>query len=191
MFDGTFVDKNGDKSLFCLDNYKFLLDAPFKISNQCCHIMKRNISDMFSLRNHIFPLVATMADESYTRRVNWMQYGCDLGNKLKPISFWTEQDIFEYIVRYNLPYSECYGEIVKDKNGKYYTTKCDRTGCMFCLYGIQLERNPNRMERMKETHPKMYDFCMKPVDRGGLGLKDVIDWMNENNTNNNRKRIRY
>ena len=33
---------------------------------------------------------------------------------------------------------------------------------------------------MKETHPKQYNYIMKPWDEGGLGFKDVIDWMNEN-----------
>lgn len=37
-----------------------------------------------------------------------------------------------------------------------------------------------RFERMKITHPKQYEWIMKPWDAGGLGYKSVIDWINEN-----------
>lgn len=60
------------------------------------------------------------------------------------------------------------------------TTGCSRTGCMFCGYGCHLEKTPNRFEKMKETHPKQYDYIMRPVDEGGLGYKEIIDWINEN-----------
>lgn len=60
-----------------------------------------------------------------------------------------------------------------------HTTGCERTGCMFCGYGCHLEKNPNRFEKMKVTHPKQYEYIMKPVKEGGLGYKDAIDWINE------------
>lgn len=67
------------------------------------------------------------------------------------------------------------------------TTGCDRTGCMFCGYGCHLEKSPGRFERMKITHPKQYEYIMKPWDEGGLGFKEVIDWINEHGNLN----IRY
>lgn len=36
--NGTAVDKNGDKSKYNIPQYKFLLDAPFRISHKCCCI---------------------------------------------------------------------------------------------------------------------------------------------------------
>lgn len=30
---------------------------------------------------------------------------------------------------------------------------------------------------MKETHPKIYDFCMKPIENGGLGMDEVLDYI--------------
>lgn len=60
------------------------------------------------------------------------------------------------------------------------TTGCDRTGCMFCGYGCHLEKPGNgRFERMKLTHPKQYDYIMRPREQGGLGYKEIIDWINE------------
>ena len=59
------------------------------------------------------------------------------------------------------------------------TTGAGRTGCFACLFGIQLEKEPNRLQRMKVTHPKLYKWLMKPEEEGGMGYKDKIDWINE------------
>jgi hypothetical protein len=64
------------------------------------------------------------------------------------------------------------------------TTGVNRTGCMFCGYGCHLEKSPNRFERMKETHPKQYNYIMKPVSDGGLGYKEIVDWINEHGNMN-------
>ena len=66
-----------------------------------------------------------------------------------------------------------------DDKGKYYTTGCDRTGCVFCGYGCHI-KGDNRFERLQQTHPKLYDFCMKPIKDGGLGMKEVLDYINAN-----------
>lgn len=39
---GEVKDKNGNKSAYNTDKYKYLLDAPFKISDKCCDIMKKD-----------------------------------------------------------------------------------------------------------------------------------------------------
>lgn len=93
------------------------------------------------------------------------------------MSFWTEQDVLEYIHRFNIPYASVYGDIVIDDNGKYQTTGVQRTGCMYCMFGVQREKEPNRFQRMKITHPKIYEYCMKPMDEGGLGLAEVLDFI--------------
>ena len=42
---------------------------------------------------------------------------------------------------------------------------------MFCMYGLHCEKNgETRFDKMKQTHPKQYDYCMNQ-----LGLKTVID----------------
>lgn len=95
----------------------------------------------------------------------------------QPLSFWTEQDILEYIKKYNLPYAPVYGEIIQDNKGKWQTTKCNRTGCVFCMYGCHLEKEPNRFQSLKITHPKLWQYCMKPMSEGGLGLKEVLEFI--------------
>lgn len=89
-----------------------------------------------------------------------------------PIGFWTEQDILEYIKTRDLDYAGVYGEIIEDENGKLSTTGVERTGCMFCMFGVNYDEHPNRFERMKITHPKQYRYCIED-----LGLNRVLDYI--------------
>ena len=83
----------------------------------------------------------------------------------------------EYIDRYNLNYASVYGDIVKNDDDKYETTGCNRTGCVFCGFGCHLEKEPNRFQRLKETHPKLWEYCMRDWDNGGLGMKNVLEYI--------------
>lgn len=161
--------KYGDRWL--LKRWDYLLDAPFNISNQCCNVMKKNTAKAYEKQAGTKPFVATMACESQLRQAAWLKHGCNAfdANRQQstPMAFWTEQDVLKYIHDYNIPYAECYGDIIVDGNGKYKTTKCDRTGCVFCGFGAHLEKEPNRFQRLKETHPQLYDYCMRPWNRGG------------------------
>jgi 3'-phosphoadenosine 5'-phosphosulfate sulfotransferase (PAPS reductase)/FAD synthetase len=94
----------------------------------------------------------------------------------RPLSFWTENDILQYIQTYDVSYCSIYGNIVP-VGGGLATTGAERTGCMFCGFGCHREKEPNRFQTMKETHPKIYDFCMKPIENGGLGMDEVLDYI--------------
>ena len=39
--NGELLDKNGNKSIYNCEKWKFLLEAPFLISNKCCNVMKK------------------------------------------------------------------------------------------------------------------------------------------------------
>lgn len=180
---GLLLNKNGEKSAYNCQKYEYLLDAPFKISEQCCNVMKKKPTKVYEKETGRKPFIGTMAQESRLRQTSWFQNGCNAFEKgrptSKPLSFWTEQDVLEYIVTFNLPYASIYGEILQDENGKYYTTGAKRTGCMFCMFGMSQDGCPNRFEKMKETHPRQYSYCMKSVEEGGLGLSKVLDFMGE------------
>lgn len=158
------------------EKWVYLKDAPFKIGEQCCDVMKKRPFQKYGKETGRKPYVGTMACESELREKEWKVNGCNaFDNKKpqsKPLSFWTEQDILEYIVKYELEYAPVYGEIKQDENGKWYTTGEKRTGCMFCMFGCHLEKEPNRFQRMKETYPRQYDYCMNK-----LGLKEVLDYI--------------
>ena len=159
--------------------WQFMINAPFLISDKCCDVMKKKPAKIYERETSKHPIIGTMASESEQRRSNWLLYGCNAFGKTRPtsnpMSFWTEQDVLQYIKIFNIPIASVYGDIVKE-NGKLKTTGCDRTGCMFCMYGCHLEKEPNRFQRMKETHPKIYEYCMRDWETGGLGLKRVLDY---------------
>ena len=149
-------------------------------------------------------ITGQMAEESRLRTQKWLQTGCN-GFEMKspisnPMSFWTEQDVLRYIKENNIQIASVYGDIVADygeemegqidfsdlglteDNRSLKTTGCSRTGCMYCGFGCYLEKaGEGRFERMKITHPKQYEYIMKPWEQGGLNYKEVIDWINENN----------
>ena len=192
--------------------YKFFLNAPFEISAACCDVMKKAPIKKYAKETNRVAITGQMAEESHLRTQKWLKYGCNAFECKDPISnplsFWTEQDILKYIKEKNLKICSVYGDIVVDyssedqlngqldfsdiglmsDNRKLKTTGCKRTGCMFCGYGCHMEKpGEGRFEKMKETHPKLYDYIMRPKDQGGLNYKEVIDWINENGNLN----IRY
>ena len=159
----------------------YLVDAPFKISDHCCDAMKKQPNRQYTRETGRHPILGTLASESIARRNEWMRTGCNLFDSTepmcKPLSIWTDNDILEYIVRFNIPYCPLYGEIIKDKKGNWLTTGIHRTGCIFCAFGVQNDKCPNRFQQLKETHPKIWEYCMRPWDSGGLGMKEVLDYI--------------
>lgn len=162
--------------------WAYLVDAPFKVSDWCCDVMKKQPMHKYQKETGLHPIIGTLAEESIMRRNEWMRTGCNAfeGKEpiSKPLSFWTEQDILEYIQKYEVPYCPLYGDIVADKKGKLTTTGIDRTGCIFCMFGVHLEKEPNRFQQLKISHPKIWEYCLKPWDQGGLGMKEVLDYLN-------------
>ena len=173
--------KDGKRSPYDKHKYGYLLDAPFKVSDNCCKIMKKDTAHKYGKQTGRKPILATMASESQMRKTAWLKNGCNAFDSKRPISqpmsFWTEQDVLKYLSITEIPYAPVYGDIVQDINGKYHTTKCDRTGCVFCGFGCHLEKEPTRFQRLKVTHPKLWNYCMKPWDEGGLGMKEVLDYI--------------
>lgn len=172
--NSDYVKKYG--SHFCLAKWNYLKDSDIKISSQCCRIMKKTPAKKFEKESGLKPFIATMAAESNLRKQEYIKKGCNSFESKRPAStplgFWTEQDILQYLVENNLPYCSVYGEIKQDKNGKYYTTGAKRTGCMFCMFGVHNEKSPNKFELMRETHPKLHDYCINK-----LGCGRVLDFI--------------
>lgn len=209
-FNGTYTSRNGKKNAFGIEKYKYLLDAPFLCSHKCCDVMKKQPAKEYGKSTGRMPIIGTLANESRLRYQKWLKHGCngffEKTPTSKPLSFWTEQDILHYIKRFSVPYCTAYGEIcvkqpenvekgqinIIDFLGCYEpedvleTTGCDRTGCIFCMFGCHLEKEPNRFQRLKQTHPRQYEYCInggEMVDgkwqpsKEGLGLGKVLDYI--------------
>lgn len=105
----------------------------------------------------------------------WLKHGCNAYESetptSQPMSFWTEQDVLQYIVDNDLEICSVYGDIVSiDEDGMEYDaslgcgelkcTRCPRTGCVFCGFGAHLDKEP-RFIRLRETHPRLYEYCIR------------------------------
>ena len=210
QFNGTYVSKNGKTNLYNLEKWKFILDADFDVSHMCCNVMKKKPSKAYEKETGRKAIIGTLASESLVRKQQWLVNGCNAFDKgrptSQPLSFWTEQDILHYIKKYDVPYCSVYGDIVVDfadedfadqmniidylgeyePEDKLKTTGCDRTGCIFCMFGCHLEKEPNRFQRLKETHPRQYQHCIGGGEmingkwqpsKEGLGLGKVLDYI--------------
>lgn len=160
-------------SAFNKGKWEFLLDAPFLISEQCCDELKKKPMKKYQKETGKVPFIATMANEGQLRQQRYLQTGCNAYNlgKSQPLGFWTEQDILQYIKQYNLEICSVYGDVIEE-NGKLTLTGERRTGCIFCTFGCHLEKSPNRFQRLKNTHPKQYNYCMN-----NLGLDEVLNYI--------------
>lgn len=192
------------------EKWMHLIDAPFPISEKCCDVMKKSPAKKYGKETGRKPIIGTLASESRLRYRKWLKNGCNAFEKgnpsSQPLSFWTDQDILHYIKKHNVPYCPVYGEIqVKppenteagqinlidylecyEPEDTLETTGCDRTGCIFCMFGCHLEKEPNRFQRLKETHPRQWEYCIgggEMVDgkwqpsKEGLGLGKVLDYI--------------
>jgi len=157
--------------------WRFLVDAPFKISDHCCDVMKKQPAIEYATRTGSKPFIGVMAWESNMREREYLKNGgCNAFSYKRPVSmplgFWTEQDVLAFLKYYDVPHASVYGKIEEDGAGNLYTTGERSTGCMFCMLGVHLEKEPNRFQRMRRTHPKQWSYCMYK-----LGVKQVLDYI--------------
>lgn len=189
-------DSNSEKikrygSRYDLSKWIPLRDSNIPVSDKCCNVMKKSTAKSFEKSSGKKCIVATLAEESNLRQTEWLRSGCNSFDAKRPISkpmsFWTEQDVLQYIKEYNIPLCSVYGDIV-EVEGELKTTGCDRTGCIFCAFGCHTEKGVTRFQRLKETHPRQYDYCINGGEydetgkwipnKEGLGMGQVFDELN-------------
>lgn len=204
---GEAVDKYGNPSQYNTPKYEPLLYTDFRTSANCCGVMKKAPVKQYEKQTGKKPIMATMAAEGRARETAWIRTGCNAFDSKRPISkpmsFWTEQDVLQYIKLNDIPIASVYGDIVYEDSPeqmrieeydidgagteKLTTTGCSRTGCIFCGFGCHLEKEPSRFQRLKETHPRQYEYCInggeyvegvwKP-NKQGLGMGHIFDELN-------------
>lgn len=158
---GKLNERTGNINRKMSEKYRYLIEAPFKISDKCCDVMKKYPAKKYEKETGRLPIIGVMASESRRRKDTYIRYGCNVeGSSSKPMAFWLEKDIWDYIHKFNVPYSTIYD--------LGYT----RTGCFPCIFGIQHEGQNNRYRRMLKTHPKLYNYCINT-----LGFGAVLDFI--------------
>ena len=169
----------GQKSQFNKEKWLPMVYTPFMISHYCCFKMKKSPMKKYQHERGLYPILGTLAEESRVRKQAWIRHGCNAFESSsptsQPLSFWTEQDVLAYIVKYDLPIASVYGDIVSVHDGSEYPAKdmtgnigcnlkctgCDRTGCIFCGFGFHLEKKgETRFQRLARTHPRQYEYSI-------------------------------
>lgn len=142
-----------------------------KISQACCDTLKKEPSERLQVELDVDVIFkGLMAAESRSRQTNFISRGYLFESHrphldkyehsfwhCNPISIWTDDDIWHYIERFNVPYSALYNMGYKDKDGTYHKIK--RNGCMGC--GTDLLYPNNHMAMLRRTHPKQWMAFMK------------------------------
>lgn len=123
------------------------------ISDKCCDKLKKDpIRRKAKELGLKCAILGILASESYQREKDWLEHGCNVfherkDNQSRPLSFWTDDDILEYISKYNV------------KIPKLYEMGYSRNGCMYCGFGVHLEPlHCNRYQKLKQTHPAQYTY---------------------------------
>jgi len=203
-YDRLFTKKYGT---FSYPKYKFFMDAPFDIGESCCRVIKKN-----TVHKHTgVSITAQMASESRLRTQKWLERGCNAFDGEYPVSnpmaFWTEQDALLYIYLNKIPIASVYGDVVVESGGvgipenvdtlgifdldrpTFKTTACQRTGCVFCGFGVHIDTS--RYDMIEDvSNPKLLDFLLRggafdeedglwKPDNRGLGYWFVLAWINK------------
>lgn len=139
------------------NKWHYLIDAPFSISHKCCECLKKRPLAKYEKTTGEHPIIGTMATEGRLRIQNFLRReSCNIltpgKENSQPIAFWTENDIWAYIRKFNLPYASIYDDGVP------------RTGCMFCGFGA--DKNVDRFYWVFERYPKAYDLFMNFTNNG-------------------------
>jgi len=131
------------------------------ISDKCCLIMKKRPLAKYTKESGRVPYIGLMAGDSSDRLQSWIGHGCNYIGKTmsrsSPMMPWLEKDVWEYLKTRNVPYCPVYDMGYK------------RTGCIFCGFGVHLEKSPNRFQLLRKTHPQLWKYCMEK-----LGLREAL-----------------
>lgn len=168
-----------------------LKDQPdIKISEQCCYYTKEKPLIDYAKKYDIHYFTGEKASDGDTRQTSYLNTGCNSfkdDGKSKPFGPWMHEDILTYTLVNDIPMSEKYGDIIETNTGEkadkekiqwlinnyksipeLTTTKASRTGCFICGMGIQMEKQPNRFQRMEKEEPKLYKFAIETLGYGKI-----------------------
>lgn len=141
-----------------------LFEAPFKVSDRCCDVLKKQPMARYERKTGRKAITGEMAADGLQRTTQWIRDGCNIYGskhpKSMPLAFWTEKDIWDYIRTRNIRYCSVYDQ------------GYDRTGCVWCCFGVHMEKGDNRFQLLKKTHPKLWNYCIND-----MGLGDVLDFI--------------
>lgn len=142
----------------------YVNDQAPRITDLCCDFLKKEPLDTYAKESGRHGISAIMADEGGARE---MRTQCNVYEGKRPncapMLFWLESDVWEYINTRGVEICEVYFD--REINGCRVPAE-KRTGCMFCGFGVHLEKGMNRFQRMAISHPRQHSIV---IDRMGMG----------------------
>lgn len=144
-------------------------------SEKCCYFIKHKpFYDLIAQNNFNINISGLRASESRTRQQQGLRDGAVYYAKswsmlrVNPILFYTDEYVWEYVNKYNVPYSkvydmklyyeDVYDNVADEDFGKIYYNV--RTGCYPCM----VTTGNGYLQWLKKFKPKIYWHLMK--DRG-------------------------
>lgn len=148
------------------NKWQYLIKEPFMVSEQCCDVLKKRPFKRYQRETGEVPILGVMAEESRLRMQQYMiRGGCNSFRENHiasyPLSIWLDDDIYAYLKKFKVPYCKLYDD-----------PKFKRSGCMFCGFGVHLEKH-NRFDVLYNLHPKQYEIFMR-YQNNGVSYRDAL-----------------
>jgi phosphoadenosine phosphosulfate reductase len=148
-------------------NYLRTRSVPTRLKRWCCDSLKKSPTciSKVPLKHRMLGL---RAEESRARSLKprtdaYTNYrGNCLYHMYKPIFYWKEWHVWEFIDKYNIPYPSLYDEGYK------------RLGCIFCPFVMYTRKKDgtNEIFKLKERYPKLFKVYEKVVLES---FKELLD----------------
>lgn len=143
---------------------------------KCCYYIKKKPTKQ-AIKNNKWDLYfdGLTAYESDRRYMNIKEYGLSHHHKsfnlqkVHPIGWWTVDNVWDYIEKYNIPYPKVYDNDLPEDN---YTKRgyseylqghrfdrAIRNGCWGCTLAIT--RDKFKMKQLRTYYPKLWETLMK------------------------------
>lgn len=144
------------------EKWMYLVYEDVEVTSKCCDILKKAPVAKFEKETGLNPIIGVMASESSLRKQQYNKTGtCNVYGKrniCKPLSIFTEEDVWAIIDKFKIEICPIYydmvidGEIVKGE---------ERTGCAYCAFGVQYEDPENtKFHRLSKREPNRYRSFM-------------------------------
>lgn len=145
--------------------WKYLVYEDIQVTSKCCDVLKKDPVKKYEKETGLNAIVGTTVDESNLRKQQYTKAGqCNVFGKRnisKPLSIFTEKDIYALVEKYNITICSIYydkeidGEIVQGEK---------RTGCAYCAFGVHFEDpNNTKFHRLKKREPKRFNSIMEKL----------------------------
>jgi 3'-phosphoadenosine 5'-phosphosulfate sulfotransferase (PAPS reductase)/FAD synthetase len=153
---------------------KYRLQAAVPISSACCTFLKERPSIKIQKRLGVDGVfLGIMASESRRRMFNFLEHGefyypkTQKVWKVHPLAIWTDDDVWAYHRKHNVPYAALYDMGYTNEYGRFVSHK--RNGCMWC--GMDIKYPDNHLSIMRHTHPKAWRTAMIKMGLGEVFLE--------------------